>query len=207
MSKKHLSLVICSFALLMAMNVQSASGCSATISGPSQVEVGSSGLWQLNLSNCSGSNLIVWGMLMEGSSGCFEHDGDVPGGTSFFRANLPGQGFQLIAAVYNSSGSTLLAEDDHRVSVYYDYPTPTPVYQIGFRDYYPSSALYSSFNSSGRQFCKENFGDTYLSYGIHNAGYSGGVYSWWNGSSWSTTGNNWVFFMEDLRCASIAPHC
>ncbi len=82
------------------------------------------------------------------------------------------------------------------------FQTPTPVYQIGIpSSNCASSSTYSSLATSAGHFCQDNGFDTYQSFEVD--GPRGGVHSWWNGSSWSTSGNNNVCYVEDLLCRSF----
>ncbi|MEM9594838.1 MAG: hypothetical protein AAGD06_11260 [Acidobacteriota bacterium] len=80
------------------------------------------------------------------------------------------------------------------------YPEPAPVYRIGVN--WPSyCTTNTTLNNSAAAYCQEAGYDTYATYGLD--GPMGGVYSWWNGSSWSTTGNSNVCYIRSLVCRNF----
>lgn len=63
---------------------------------------------------------------------------------------------------------------------------------------YYHGGLRSELDPSARQFCIDEGYADFESYDI--SGPIGSVHTWWNGSTWYTSGNNTVFYVTDLWC-------
>jgi hypothetical protein len=82
------------------------------------------------------------------------------------------------------------------------YTNPTPVMPIGV--YSPYGYLHASqratLDASVQRFCADKGFDGAASY--DTMGPTGAAYSWWTGTSWSTTGNGGVFLVQNLDCTT-----
>ncbi len=91
---------------------------------------------------------------------------------------------------------------ERRISASLLYRDPAPVYAIGVAAPYLGGWAVTLLNNSAARFCQEEGFGTYKTYDTY--GPQGGVHTWWTGSAWSTSGNNSVFYMENLTCRDTA---
>ncbi len=80
------------------------------------------------------------------------------------------------------------------------FAPPTPVLPIGEFGYYWHYSMQTSLERSATRFCQERGYQKFESY--QTQGPVGAAYSRWTGTGWATTGDNTVFVMTQLECAT-----
>ena len=78
-------------------------------------------------------------------------------------------------------------------------PAPIAHYQLGVAT--TSCVASATHNNSAARFCVEQGFDTYDTFSLD--GPKSGTHTWWTGSAWSTSGNNNVCYILNLKCRNL----